>query len=700
MGIIIRNERCPKCAENGHDGSGDHLMRFDDGGGYCHRKQFHKDSKTYYEQAGSAPPLSELPITGDIKYSPSEFLLLVAEKKLNDPILRAIALGGMRKKDRFEVLDEDEATAQLDEWQAEVDWFEQLKVNNLVDRGIHGRIAKMFNVRVGHDEGKRINRHYYPRYENNIQVGASCRTLPKDFSFGSLGKLFGKQDLFGMNTFAEVAASGQRKNFIVVVGGQCDAMAAQQMFIKEMNKLKTMGEVSSLDGLNKLYVVSVNKGEAGVQELIDNKDVLNQFKSIIWCFDNDEVGQELNRAASKLFRGKSRKLVMPIGTKDPNDCLIQGYDAQFVSAIFAAEEQKPNGMLKRSKDLRAKSRIMTEMGKKYWLDGFNMITFGIRLNYLSVWGAGTGVGKTDTTMAHVNNLMNQGHDVVVIYLENQTDETNKTFAGMLVGKDFNSPPQTDEEIEMGFAPNPARQYDQKDLDDALDLLEAQDRLIIADLNGSKDVDAVMEVMEECFALGYQYFIVDNLTAFVHTDEKGNVASGVQAIDNTMKRLGTFKDENAVNIMLLSHLVKVHESNGRTPHTRGGEVYESDFRGAGSITFWANAVWGIERNTIASTFRNKCITLYRNLKNRGIGHMVGSTVVAEKDIRTGKYTELKGVTALPEVGKEKDGDEGQRKRSSFDQGDGDATGRGDRSKPDEESKPTTLPSADLGQQEEF
>lgn len=688
MGNIIRNEPCPECRKLGHDKSGDHLMRFDDGGGYCYRKHFHEGNRPYYEQAGTARALSELPIQGDIQYTPSEFRELESDKKLVDPMIRALALGGMRKKDRFEVLNPEEKGAQVLEWSREVDWFNELKVRHLADRGIHGLIAKMYNVRVGHDEKGTINRHYYPRYEQGVLCGAKCRSLPKEFTSGNLGKLFGKQDLFGQNTFKEVSESGQRKNFLLVVGGEPDAMAAQQMVIKELNNITTIGGLSSLDGLKKFYILSVNKGEAGVQELIDNKDVINQFKSVIWCFDDDETGNKLNRAASKLFRGKSKRLVLPSGCKDPNDALNKGRDSEFVTAIFNAEEQRVNGKIKRVGELKSKARIMVEMGKKYWLDGFNPITFGIRKHYLSVWGAGTGIGKTDTTMAHVHNLMQQGEDVVVIYLENQTDETARTFAGMLVGKDFNSPPQEDWELEAGFEYNPARDYTQQDLDDALDLLDNNDRLIIADLDGSKDVDAVMEVMEECFALGYEYFVVDNLTAFVHHDDKGRTATGVQAIDETMKRLGTFKDENPVNIMLLSHLVKVHETGGRTPHTRGGEVYESDFRGAGSITFWANAVWGIERNTVAGSFRNKCVTLYRNLKNRGIGHMVGSTVVAEKDIRTGRYTELKGVHDLPEVGKDKDGDSEQRERNKFDDG-----GRKNRSTPEKESKPRVLPDLD-------
>ncbi|WNV56449.1 DNA helicase [Vibrio phage vB_ValA_R15Z] len=685
MGDIIRNEPCPKCRERGHDKTGDHLMRFADGGGFCYRKQFHSDNNTYYEQDGSAPALKDLPISGDIQYSVGDFKELESSGKLKDPLMRQLALSGMRKKDRFEVLNDEEREAQLAEWELEMQWFDGLKTQHLVDRGIHGLIAKLYNVRVGHDEKGKICRHYYPQYEEGELMGATCRTIPKDFRFGHLGKRFGKQELFGMHTLKNVAESGQMKNMLIITGGQCDAMAAQQMLIKELNKLENFAGRKDLEGLKLFHVWSVNKGEAGVQELIDNKEHINQFKTIIWAFDNDETGLALNKAASKLFRGKSKRLVMPAGCKDPNDCLKKGRGSEFVTAVFNAEESKTNARLKRVSDIKDKAREITTMGEKYWLKGFNMITYGIRLHYMSVWGAGTGVGKTDTTMAHVSNLMNLGHDVVVIYLENQIDEVTKTFAGMLVNKDFNSPPQEQWEIDEGYEYNPARDYTQQDLDAALELLEQQDRLIIADLEGSKDVDAVMEVMEECFALGYQYFVVDNLTAFEHKDEKGNVNKGVQAIDATMKRLGTFKDENPVNIMLLSHLVKVDASK-RIPHTMGGEVYESDFRGAGSITFWANAVWGIERNTVASTFRNKCITLYRNLKNRGIGHMVGSTVVAEKEIRTGEYKELEGVHELPEVGRKQSNDAGQRERDNFDMGDD----RSRRSDPIPESEPSTLP----------
>ncbi|ASP46292.1 DNA primase/helicase [Marinomonas phage CB5A] len=690
MGQIVKNIPCPKCRETGHDSTGNHAIVFSDGGVFCDRKHFHKNGKRYYAKGEEGFDVSKAEINGSIKYTPDEFRGLEKAGKLQDPLTRSLALSGMKMEHRYEVFTEEERLLKDEEWNRECEWFEGLKVKHLVDRGIHGLIARLFNVRVGHDEEGKIARHYYPRYEEGELTGAKCRTLPKDFAFGNLGKLFGDQDLFGLDTFKQVSDSGQRKNFCLVVGGECDAMAAQQMLVKQINGLDTLQEVSSLEShngkpLKLFYVLSVNKGEAGVKELIHNKDELNQFKNLLFCFDDDETGRALNLAATKLFRGKAKTIKMPSGCKDPNHALDLGRDAEFTSAVFNAEESKGSAKVKRVSDLYGKARVMTKMGNKYWLNGLNMITYGIRLHYLHVWGAGTGVGKTDTTVAHVANLMEQGEDVVVIYLENQSDEVARTFAGMLVGKDFNSPPQEQWEIDMGLDENPARQYTQEDLDDALTQLAESDRLRIADLDGSKDVESVLEVMQECLALGYQYFVVDNLTAFEHKDDRGNASKGVNAIDETMKRLGTFKDENPVNIMLLSHLVKVDASK-RIPHTQGGEVYESDFRGAGSITFWANAVWGIERNTRATTMYNKCVTLYRNIKNRGIGHMVGSTVAAVKDIRTGKYTELDGVHELSEVGVPKQGDNEQRERNSFDDG-----GRPNRSTPIKESKPSDLPS---------
>ena len=41
-GKIVGNEPCPQCRERGRDKTGDHLMIFEDGGGYCNRCEYHR----------------------------------------------------------------------------------------------------------------------------------------------------------------------------------------------------------------------------------------------------------------------------------------------------------------------------------------------------------------------------------------------------------------------------------------------------------------------------------------------------------------------------------------------------------------------------------------------------------------------------------------------------------------------------------
>ncbi len=43
MAKIVGNEPCPQCRENGRDKTGDHLMIFEDGGGYCNRCEYYRD---------------------------------------------------------------------------------------------------------------------------------------------------------------------------------------------------------------------------------------------------------------------------------------------------------------------------------------------------------------------------------------------------------------------------------------------------------------------------------------------------------------------------------------------------------------------------------------------------------------------------------------------------------------------------------
>jgi len=625
---IVMNQACPKCQETGHDHRGNHLIVFEDGGKFCNRVHWHRDGMPLFIPADGDDPILDMEVNGTIKYTPDQFRDLLKEGKFENPQVRAIALSGMRGEDRWDVASETERDSMLEDRAADEAYFDGLKVRNLVSRHIPGQVAKFYNVKVGLDPDGKVARHYYPTYhlQSGEWKGAKCRTLPKDFFYGHLGWTWGDNLMFGQKQTADVIASGARMDTLLLVGGECDTMAAQAMLLESRKGTKWEGTW--------FHVWSPTKGECALSEIILNKEEIKKFKKVIVCFDNDETGNKMNREIAKLFRGKVFKLNMPAGCKDPNDCLKQGRGKEFVDCWWNPADPFEGGSLSSLHKYRDRAKVMPVMGLSWPWPTMNPVTYGIRPHYLSVWGAGTGVGKTKTTKEVVFHLAyTHNVPVVVIYLEERAEKTVRSFAGQLINRDLTAPPCLDSDdpdyTEM-------RHYTEDEANDAIDRLCDDGRIMIGDLEGRKDVGSVMEVMEEAMALGYEHFIVDNLTAFEHAGENGKNVNKVDAIDETMKRLGTFKDENPVWIMLLSHLKKPYGE--RTPHEEGGQVSITDFRGSGAITFWANDSWGIERNTLAESYEEKCLTTYRNLKNRDVGHKAGTCAYASFDDKTGNLRE--------------------------------------------------------------
>ena len=629
---IVQNLPCPSCQETGHDRSGDHLMVFADGAKLCNRAHFHKDGLKLYVAPDGEDPILAAGIDGNIKYTADQFNTLLEEGKLDNPAVRAIAIGGMRQRDAYEVMKPSEREAVEREWQLDADHFDTLKIKNLVTRAISGHTAKFYNVRVGLDANGKVERHYYPYYESGKLVGAKCRTLPKSFMFGTLGKVWGDGMLFGQSTLQSVLSEGRRLDTLVITGGECDAMAAQQMLLESQKG-------TSYEGKH-FHVWSVMKGEQAIKEILHNKEQISRFQKILVCFDDDEVGDKMNRDVARLFRGKTKKIAMPSGCKDPNQCLMEGRHKEFVDAFWKPVDVFQGGTLKRIGDLVEDALKTPEMGASWPWPSITPLTFGIRDYALYVLGAGTGVGKTETTKEICFHLMEQYDETVgVVYLEEPAAKTVRSFAGKIANKRIEEPPINDPNQD-GYSPD--IDYTAEEAEEAIYALDRMDRLVVADTRGNKSVDTVMEILDEFLAMGIRKIVVDNLTAI----EMPKGGSKVEAIDEAMKRIGTFKDEKPVSIFLVSHLTRPREP--RVPHEMGGEVQINDFRGAGSITFWANVVIGIERNTYGETDEEKRLTTYRIVKCRDRGISVGRTVRASLSSKTGRLLEPKTTNTAPET----------------------------------------------------
>ncbi|ARB10929.1 DNA primase/helicase [Pectobacterium phage POP72] len=624
---IINNIPCPACQKNGHDKSGNHLMIFDDGAGYCSRGHFHDGGKPYYQSPEGGIEITELPINGTIKYTPSQLKDLVKEGKLSDPKLRAIALGGMRMIDRWEVMNEEEKCEVKNEWQADVEWFGDLKVKNLVSRHIRGDIAKLYEVRVGHDAEGKVSRHYYPRHEGGQLVGAKCRTLPKDFKFGHLGKLFGDQDLFGMHTMSNVLDKGRRRDVLLIVGGELDALAGQQMLLDSAKGSQWEGKP--------YHVWSVNKGEACLQEIVANREHINKFKKIIWGFDGDAVGMKLNQQAARLFPGKSHILEYPSGTKDANKALMAGKSREFVDAWFNAKssEELFGSQIKSIGALRKELKeAMPETGLSWPWPKLNKITLGIRKHQLIIVGAGSGVGKTEFLREVAKHLIEEhGESVGVISTEDPFKKVSRAFIGKWIDKRIELPP-TNDPTDDGY--REVFDYSKEDADAAIDYVADTGKFFVADLEGDYSMEKIEQTCLEFEAMGIQNIIIDNLTG-IKLDER-QFGGKVGALDECVKRIGTIKDRHAVTIFLVSHLTRV--GGQRTSHEEGGDVILSDFRGSGAIGFWASYALGIERNTRAETLDERTTTYISCVKDRDQGIYTGTKVMLKGEMSTGRLRE--------------------------------------------------------------
>lgn len=621
---IIQSLPCPACQANGHDSRGNHLLVFEDGGKYCGKIGYHKDGLPYYEGSeGGTKSVLDGEITGKIAYTPRQFRELESTGRLVSPAMRAHALAGMRGQDRWEVMNDDERKYQQALWASDKEFYDGLKTKSLIDRHIHGTYAKLYGVRVGHDEAGQVNRHYYPVYEEGEWKGCKCRTLPKDFRFGHLGHMWGKRDMFGMQTMQAVLDSGTRKHKLLVVGGECDAMSAQQMLCDSQKGTSYEGKL--------FHIWSVPTGETAVQDLIDNREYLDQFKEIVWGFDDDDTGKALTRDAYRMFPTKSRVLLYPPGAKDANDCLKKGLQKEFVDSWFNPSEVNSGSKIKTVRQLSSKAKIAPVMGKSWPWPSMNKITLGIRKYMMYLFGAGTGVGKTATTKQIVKHLIDVHEESVgVIYTEEPATQTVRSYAGKWINKRLELPPCNDVNSDMYGVD---RDYTEEQANAAIDALDARGMLYVVDLEGDNGIDTVMAACEELVSLGIQNIVIDNLTGISMKEGNGNK---VDAIDEALKRIGNFKDEKPVSIFLYSHLRK--QGQGRKPHEEGGEVELDDFRGSGAIKFWANYAFGIRRNTKAETLEEKCMTFIECLKDRDMGIMTGEKVLILGDPNTGNLLE--------------------------------------------------------------
>ena len=222
------------------------------------------------------------------------------------------------------------------------------------------KLATMEKYGVGF-RGQDIVFPFGEKTSAKVRVGGK-----KDFRIE--GNWKGSGTLFGQEAFSN------NDKFVIVLEGEADAMAAHQML-----SMKTP-------------CVSVRNGVASaLKDVKANFDWLDGFDTVLFCFDNDAVGQEAQQKCAELFSHKAKVMKHHNNMKDACEYLEDNRTADFVNMFWRAERWTPDGIISGDSLYDAVMKPLEKADCDYPFDGLNKLTYGIRKGELVTVTAGSGL---------------------------------------------------------------------------------------------------------------------------------------------------------------------------------------------------------------------------------------------------------------------------------------------------------------------
>ena len=466
----------------------------------------------------------------------------------------------------------------------------------LTERNITRKIASKYEVRVTHGEDGKVNKHYYPYYNNKTGdlVGYKERDVEtKAFAINGTNKGAG---LFGQQLFKEGG------KYLTITEGELDALSISEMF----------------DG--KWAVVSLKNGASGaLRDIKENLDYIESFENVVLCFDNDDAGTEGIKAVRDLISpNKLRICKLPM--KDASDMLMAGKVKDFTEAWWNAKGYTPAGIiagadtwehLKKDEDLKT---IL------YPWQALNEVTYGFRQKELVTITSGSGMGKSSVVKELEAHILNETDDnLAIIHLEESIDRSVKGLMS----------------IEANLPIHIPKYEDMLSEEEKYELWKksvGNKNVYFYDHFGSMSGDSLLSVIRTyAKSLDCKWIVLDHLSIVV-SDQDG-ITDERKAIDSIMTNLRKIVQETGVGLFLISHLKR---PMGKA-HEEGGQVSLSELRGSAAIAQLSDIVIGLERNQQADEERERNTTTLRVIKNRFCG-LTGKAGQLTYDKDTGRLKE--------------------------------------------------------------
>ena len=458
-------------------------------------------------------------------------------------------------------------------------------------RKLKAETCKRYKYNIGTYKGKEIHIATYRDLEGN-PVFQKIRFVD-DKEFMTIGKV--KPLLYGMHLF-----KGYDKK-LIITEGEIDCLSVSQV-------------------VNGYPVVSIPNGASNAKEAIKhNIEWIEKFDEVVICFDMDEVGQKAAKECAALLSiGKAKIMSLPL--KDPNEMLKAGRVDELYKATWKAEEYRPDGIVS-GEELWKEIDKPVEYGLSYPFPKLTELTYGIRTSELIVFGAGTGMGKTEffkEIEAHL--LLEHKQNIGIIHLEEQTKDT---VLGLM---------SKHSSIKFHL---PTAEYTEEQKRKAFNETIGTNRVFIYDSFGTTDLDTIKSTIrymvkgKDC-----KFVFLDHITALGDGLEDGNNVN--QYMRKVVSELSKLTRELDFTLFTISHLRK---TDGKKPHEEGGRVHLDDLYGAAALKQWASYVFGLERNQQATDETVRHTTTLRCLKDRYTGLAAGQTIKIKYNKDTGRLIEV-------------------------------------------------------------
>ena len=256
----------------------------------------------------------------------------------------------------------------------------------LVKRCLTEKTVKFWDYQTGTFNGQttQIANH---KTKDGKTVAQKIRTAGKNFSVRGTIKEAG---LYGQWLWRDGG-----KN-VTIVEGELDALSMSQAFD------------------HKWPVVSLKTGAAGAKKDIKQAiEWLEKFESVVFMFDNDEVGQEAALECAALLSPRKAKIAkLPL--KDASDMIMAGRHAELIDCFWSAKGFQPDGIINGADLWEEVSTEKEVHSVPYPYAELNEKIGGCRLGEIVTVTAGSGLGKSQLTREFAYHLLNVAYGSALV----------------------------------------------------------------------------------------------------------------------------------------------------------------------------------------------------------------------------------------------------------------------------------------------